>query len=110
MPIPENIELLMPWKTIQGSGSIYFSSELQRELPPGHVLYGIKARAVAVRLDQDDVLYEIEGPMPLAVVHLTNAKETDSRWPRSKLFQSWQDWVRDEMLPAHRDYVLPDES
>lgn len=39
---------------------------------PYCVLYGLTARAVAARIDRDDVLFEIEGAdMALAVVHLT---------------------------------------
>ena len=50
------------------------------------------------------MLFEVEGgEMPLAVVHMTWQKETDPRWPTTKLFQSWEQWARDEMLPAHED-------
>jgi hypothetical protein len=66
------------------------SAEWLSEVPPQHVLYGLKARAVAIRIDRDDVLFEIEvGEMPLRVVHPTWEKETDSRWPSTKLFRSW---------------------
>jgi hypothetical protein len=51
------------------------------------------------------VLFEIEsGEMRLAVVHMTWRKESDPRWPDTRLFQSWDDWVRDEMLLAHEEY------
>ena len=110
MAIPEDIELLTPWRIIEVSSETknraeQLSDELKSEVPPKHVLYGLKARAVATRIDRDDVLFEIEGGhMPLAVVHMTWRRETDPYWPRTKLFEGWEQWVRDDMLPAHEDY------
>jgi len=108
--IPDNIEMLIPWRVIEESPNIKdhaegFSDQLKSDVPPKHVLYGLKARAVATRIDRDDVLFEIEGGQtPLAVVHMTWQKETGPYWPKTKLFQSWEQWVRDEMLPAHKEY------
>ncbi len=115
MPIPEGLHLLKPWEVIHDTPEVQgraarLSAELQREIPSTHVLFGIKATAVAHRIDQDDVLFELEGHMPLAVVHLTWSylRETDPRWPETTLFESWEHWVREEMLPAHDDYTYPD--
>jgi len=110
MSIPDYIEILTPWRIIEDSPEIKdhakrLADELESEVPPNHVLYGLKTRALATRRDRDDVLFEIEGgQMPLAVVHMTWRKETDPYWPSTKLFQSWDDWVRDEMLPANQEY------
>jgi hypothetical protein len=110
MPIPEDIEILAPWRAIEASpeeNAEAMSARLVAEIPPGHVLHGLKATAVATRLDRDDVLFQIEGAkMPLAVVHMTWRKETDPRWPRTRLFESWDQWVREEMLPAYQEYRL----
>lgn len=54
--------------------------ELAREMPPGHVLHGRRLRAVARRVDDDDVAFEVEGA-GLCVVHLTWRVETDPGWP-----------------------------
>ena len=60
---------------------------------------------MAARIDRDDVLFEIEGAdMVLAVVHLTWRKESDPRRPTTRFFASWEEWVRDEMLPADQEY------
>jgi hypothetical protein len=110
LSIPEAIEFLKPWQIIQDTPEIQdragrLSARLESELPPKHILFGLKARAVAIRMDQDDVLFEIEGgDMPLAVVHMTWRKEANPRWPLTKLFESWGDWVQREMLPAHKEY------
>ena len=101
--------MLLPWQIIEDSKNRaeYLSHQLESDVPPKHILYGLKARAVAFRIDMDDVLFEIsDGQMPLAVVHMTWRKETDPRWPTTKLFESWEQWVRDEMLPAHEEYDL----
>jgi hypothetical protein len=103
--IPSNIEVLSPWRIIASSSERpgRLSTELSSELSPKHVLYGLQAKPVAIRIDRDDVLFEIEGgPAPLAVVHLTWQKESDSRWPRTRIFATWEEWVRLEMLPASR--------
>jgi hypothetical protein len=111
VPIPKNLEILTPWRIITDSsekGAELFSAELSSELFPKHALYGLKARAVAARIDRDDVLFEIEGgDMPLVVVHLTWRKESDPRWPATRFFASWELWASDEMLPAHEEYRSP---
>jgi hypothetical protein len=106
MSIPPNIDILTPWEAIEGSErSGLLSAQLESELPQKHVLRGLKISAVAARIDQDDVLFEVAGSeIRLAVVHMTWQKETDSRWPSTKLFQSWEHWVREDMQPAHEDY------
>lgn len=109
MPIPDNIKLLTPWRVIDDSQEAAnraerLSTRLQSEVPPKHVLYGLKVAAVATRIDRDDVLFELAGgDMPLAVVHMTWRKETDPRWPNTKLFRNWEQWVREEMIPAHEE-------
>ena len=71
MSFPDDIEMLPPWRVIEGSPEIQnradaLSAELASEVPPKHVLYGLKVRAVATRIDRDDVLFEVEGgEMPL---------------------------------------------
>src|SRR6266446_991775 len=47
-------------------------AELQREIPPGHLLYGRAVEAVAYRQDQDDVLFRHQDESDrFTVVHLT---------------------------------------
>jgi hypothetical protein len=106
--VPENVEILIPWRIITDTSekkAEFLTAELFSELVPRHLLYGVTARALAARIDRDDVLFEIEGAdVALAVVHLTWRKESDSRWPTTTFFASWEQWVRDEMLPAHQEY------
>lgn len=110
MSIPDNIKLLVPWQVIDASHEVpsradHLSRRLRSEVPPKHALYGLKATAVASRIDRDDVLFELEGGnMPLAVVHMTWRKETDPRWPNTRLFENWEQWVHEEMIPSHEAY------
>lgn len=77
------ISMLTSYQIIEDSpdsrnGAERLADELKSEVPPKHALYGLKARAVATRIDRDDVVFEIEGGrVPLAVVHMTWRKETD---------------------------------
>jgi hypothetical protein len=105
--IPTGFEILPPWSALPVDRAELLTVRLQRELPRGHALYGITARAVASRTDRDDVLFELESSsMQLAVVHLTWRVETDPRWPSSKLFCNWQEWAAQEMYPNHDEFTL----
>ncbi len=106
MPIPGDFQLLEPWIVIRDDRrSELLVGQVRSDLPPSHPFYGAGLKAVAERSDRDDVLFEIEGGQEtLAVVHLTWHKETDPRWPSTRLFDSWEQWTQDEMLPANLEY------
>jgi len=47
-------------------------AELQRELPPGHLLFGRAVETFAYRRDQDDVLFRHrDNPERFTVIHLS---------------------------------------
>jgi hypothetical protein len=102
--------VVVPWKLFEDKARADdLSVRREREVPLGHVLFGLKLMAVATRTDQDDVLFEIEGgKMPLAVVHMIWRKETDPRRAAARLFRSWGEWARETMLPDHLDFECPD--
>ena len=106
--IPKDIAISAPWRVIElpemEERANLLAAELRKECPPGHILHGLPTRAVATRIDRDDVLFEIEGISQLAVVHLTWREEKDPRWPSTTLFGNWEQWVNQEMIPAHQDY------
>jgi len=60
-----------PWVPVSKDHAPLLKGELSRELPAGHALYGRHARAIARRLDRDDVLFLLDGGPCVAVVHLT---------------------------------------
>ncbi|HUE73676.1 MAG TPA: hypothetical protein VMP01_22550 [Pirellulaceae bacterium] len=85
-----------PWQPAAENASA-LERELCSEVAPGHPLHGRSCRAVARRIDCDEVLFEV-GSTQLAVVHLTwrGAAETNSNFPATSLYDSFEDLVRDE--------------
>ena len=81
---------LEPWAPIEHeSVSQTLEKELQKELPEGHVLFGRPAKAIARRIDQDDVLFAVGNPSEIACVHLTySSKRETAPWPSTSLFDS----------------------
>jgi hypothetical protein len=73
-----------------------FEAELQRELKPGHPLFGIRVMAIGARYDQDDVVFELlDGSGRFADVHLTWAGEKETPpWPGVALFESFIEWAK----------------
>ena len=77
-----------------------FRCQLEREVPPGHVLYQLPVRLIA-RGEGDDALFAIlDGTHRVAMVHLTWAKHQERLpWPGTAIFPSLVDWAREIMLP-----------
>jgi hypothetical protein len=107
MSVPSDIKLLPPWRIIEDSHvEVKLTAELERELLSKHPLFGRGAKVCARRIDRDEVLAFVEDlDKPLAIVHLTWRKETDPRWPSTRFFASWDEWLREEMLPAHQEWT-----
>src|SRR5215472_494224 len=84
---PEKVGWLEPWSPVKNQQhAAWLERELKKEVVRGHVLFGRAAMAVAVRADQDDVLFQISDPTQLAVVHLTWAARADRPpWPSTSL-------------------------
>ena len=75
--------------------------QLFREISNDHILFTKTLKSIARRQDNDDVLFEIENdPFKCAVVHLTwsKVKQTDNRWPSTKLYKDWDDLYRNRIL------------
>ena len=105
---PEFI-LLSPWQEPHSAPGLLH--ELQRELPPGHELYGKPVTALAVARDRDDILFAVaeSGVTKYAVVHLTwSRKEERLPCPHTRLFDSLSEWI-DYMKADHEDYTFGDQ-
>jgi hypothetical protein len=103
--IPPDVCLVKPWEPVGNSGE-GFVRELQNEMSPEHILYGVPVVAVACRIDNDDVLFATADPSkPLALVHLVwQGREFRAAWPWTAIYQSWQEWIDHCLLPTHLDY------
>ncbi len=103
---PSEMRWVNPWERLK-DGSDALVKELQKEMSPQHVLYGVPVVAVARRIDCDDVLFAVDdSAKPLAVVHLTwtGKVEHDPQWPSTTLYRDWQDWIERCLVPDHRAY------
>lgn len=66
-------------------------TELQREVCPQHILYGIRPTAVGRRWRRDDVLFELPDGR-FAQVHLTRRFEANPHWPDTQIYLTFQEW------------------
>ena len=99
-----NIDWPEPWVAYASATT---DLEAEKEIPPGHALYGQKLISIGRRQDCDDVLYFVpDHSFPLAVVHLTwtGKQETESRFPLSRLFGSLNEWLESCMKKDHEDF------
>ncbi len=102
---PMDAEWLNPWQPIESADvREALVAELQRELPGGHVLFGAQAKPIARREDCDDVLFELDDGR-VADVHLMFSRMTapSTDLPSTRLFDSLERFIEDEMKPEHRD-------
>jgi hypothetical protein len=67
------------------------ASELQRELCPEHILFGLEASAIGRRWRRDDLLFRLSDGR-LAQVHLTRRSETNPEWPDTQVYATFEDW------------------
>lgn len=115
MSLPANPAWQEPWEPIDDQAvAAGLCSQLKREVGPKHRLYGSAAKAVARRVDCDDVLFLLEGDeTPFAVVHLTwrSSEEPDPQWPWTELFRNWDDLQEHRLMPDRGEYMgLGEES
>lgn len=98
------IRYLEPWTAVEEQDGPLVDG-LRREVCPGHPLYGAQTRALARRIDQEDVLFEVLAPeRRLAVVHLTGKCEDDPRWPHVVFLPDFDTWANLIMRVDHEEY------
>jgi hypothetical protein len=101
-----DVAWLEPWSPVgDAQHAAKLERELAKEVARGHVLFGRPAKAVAVRGDQDDVLFVVANPDQFAVVHLAWVSGADRPpWPRTTLFQTLAEFVDTRMTSDHEDF------
>jgi hypothetical protein len=100
---------LDPWYPISGdpAHTTGLEKELLRELSPGHILYRVPVRALALRQDCDDVLFALEdGSGRVAVVHLTWKQSGPEHppWPGTSLYPSLEQWLSEGMHADQEEF------
>jgi hypothetical protein len=101
------LQLFAPWVPIDPADSERFEDEYAVEIGKVHPLYGVPVRAVARRVDCDDVLFELLRHLcEYAVVHLTwsGREESDPRWPSCQIYTDADDLMEQRIKPDHEEY------
>jgi hypothetical protein len=97
-----------PW---QSSNSQKFIQELQKETCESHELYGASLEIVARRSDRDEYLFKYIDEDKYAQVHLTwrGEVEPDPYWPRTTIYNSFEQWKAVIMIPNNVRYGSEEE-
>ena len=87
-----------PWESIDDSSSVgILKGEVRKEVAPSHVLFGKCVRAIARRIDCDDVLFELQTGQ-VACVHLTwSSNQETVPWPSTQIYSSLQAFIATRM-------------
>src|SRR6218665_574084 len=84
-----------PWRTAAIDDTVRrkaFERELAMEVQPGHALYGVSTRLMALG-DGDDCLFEIlDGTGRIAEVHLVWQGPQTPPWPSAVIYENLEDW------------------
>lgn len=94
------MEWLAPWRPIAGEEATGLERVLRREVGHNHEVHGLRVRALARRVDCDDVLFAVEdGTGRVVNVHLTWTQDPPERFPCpiATFFSSFDVWRRDGM-------------
>ncbi|HEY2081919.1 MAG TPA: hypothetical protein VGI88_03975 [Verrucomicrobiae bacterium] len=91
------------WKQPDATVARNLEAELQRELPPGHLLYGIPVETFGYSDGSDDVLFHrLDTPDRFTIVHLTwlGHTEINAQHPTVEF-----DGTFAEFLAYHEDLI-----
>jgi hypothetical protein len=84
-----------PWMAVTQFAT-NLENELHKEITEGHPLFSILVRAIAKRINNDDVLFEVDSrTFPFAKVHLMfiGLPENKPEWPFTEVFKTIDDWL-----------------
>jgi hypothetical protein len=96
---PERYELPEGWFWPDADEARSLHAELQREMPPGHLLYGLSVNTFATRRGTDDVLVRHEDdPDRFTVIHLSwlGRAEINARHPTVAFDGSFSGFLAEE--------------
>ena len=96
-------QLLQPWQLTDNAA--FYETELKKEVSFFHPLNWKRVRAVAIRTDRDDVLFEVlNGRSKYAVVHLTWKKEHSRKFPPTHFYTDWRDFFEKRLIEDHNEW------
>ena len=94
-----SIEFEKPWLFIESEvDRNRLIEELKREINSNHMLFGKKSIPIAIREDDDDVIFKISDDS-YALVHLTwsGKQEKDERFPFTEIFSTLRDLLEEDI-------------
>ena len=102
------MEWLDPWWSTEARAKAFhetFRKQLELEVPPGHVLFGLPVKLIG-RGNGDDALFEIlDGTGRVAVVHLTWAKKQERLpFPGTEIFENIEAFYERRIRPEHEEW------
>lgn len=83
-----------PWVILEGQTALGLNNELRLEMVQDHPLYSKPLSALARSEACDDVLYQDQASLQYYLVHLTWAKQDSGKYPRYKLFNAFEDFIK----------------
>jgi len=95
----ERHELPDGWDWPDADEAVNLHAELQRELPPGHLLYGVPVVTFAMRDGIDDVLFRHrDEPDRFTVIHLSwlGRTEINAQHPTVEFDGSFSEFLEEE--------------
>ena len=102
------LDWLMPWQPLTRERAERCERALPRELTAGHPLAGRVVRAIAARVDCDDVLYWVGDPEELAVVRLRHKPARTLDAVGCMRFTSVAEFVQACLEPDHLEFTEAD--
>ncbi len=100
-----DLSLFEPWKRLDDPTP--YEIELKKEVGFFHPLRWKMTRAIGIRTDRDDVLFEIlipEGRAKFAVVHLTYSRQRSRKFPLTTFYKDWKDFYENRLLEDQRSW------
>ena len=78
---------------------------LKKEVSFCHPLNWRSVRAIGIRTDRDEVLFEIlSGRYKYAVVHLTWTNERSRKFPLTHFYKGWTELYTNRLLEDHKEW------
>jgi hypothetical protein len=103
MSTNDHIQWLEPWYPVKDPEKREaLENQLAIEVSEGHILFGQKVTLLARSRGSDDALFLLSDGR-VAEVHLVWQGRQRSPWPSTGIFLSISVWVRESMIPRHRD-------
>ena len=103
------LDWLEPWALLSAARAAQAERVLTAALTPAHPFSGRALRAVAARVDCDDVLFWVDAPEALVVQRLPPDKAARLDAAASMIFASVQEFIEACLQPDHLEYTDRDE-